>query len=104
MGEGGRGTLDLPSLHPGSPRLGRICAGSLRYREILNVYNSIDCMDVIFYISLCISVLKSSGVGWVGGSFSFLMSLTFYVCMVVFFFYFYVPYNICVFDVPFTNS
>lgn len=72
MGEGGRGTLDLPPLHPGSPRLGRICAGSLRYCEILNVYNSIDCMDVIFYISLCISVLKGSGVGWVGVRFPFL--------------------------------
>lgn len=45
-------------------------------------------MDAIFYISLCISVLKSSGVGWVGGSFSFFMSLTFYVCMVVLFCFF----------------
>lgn len=100
MGEGGRGTLDLPPLHPGSPRLGRICAGSLRYCEILNVYNSIDYMDVIFYISLCISVFKSSGVG---RGFVFLSYEFNFLCMYGWFFYFYVPYNICVFDVPFTN-
>lgn len=37
VGEGGRGTVDHPPLHPGSRRLDCIFAGSLRYCEILNL-------------------------------------------------------------------